>query len=141
MSEQQRVKETPTPRPRAHATWVDLMDDTVYREILVDVPPVRVPIQAPPSPEWSSGSLPVSPSSPAVPTLVATPVTTLAATISVGEDEFFKKKILHAESIRKGSELSIDTTEKASNAEKTQDGHNSGPRDILSSWCKGPSPE
>ncbi|GJX61656.1 hypothetical protein Tco_0294556 [Tanacetum coccineum] len=51
---------------------------------------------------------------------------------------FLQKKILHAESIRKGSELSIDTTAKASNAEKTQDGRNSGPRDILSSWCKGP---
>ncbi|GJS27199.1 hypothetical protein Tco_0487819 [Tanacetum coccineum] len=52
--QQQRVEETPTPRPRTL-----------------------------PSPEWSSGSLPVSPSSPSVPTPVASPVTTPAATIAV----------------------------------------------------------
>ncbi|GKF74173.1 hypothetical protein Tco_0220505, partial [Tanacetum coccineum] len=45
-------------------------------------PPAHVPIQTPPSPEWSSGSLPVSPLSPAFPTP--------AATIAVGEDEFFE---------------------------------------------------
>ncbi|GJV46334.1 hypothetical protein Tco_1430870 [Tanacetum coccineum] len=83
MSEQQRVEETPTPRPRVCATWVDPVDGTFYTDIPVDVPPVRVPIQTPPSPEWSSGSLPVSPSSPAIPTLVASPVTTPVATIAV----------------------------------------------------------
>ncbi|GJX19099.1 hypothetical protein Tco_0221776 [Tanacetum coccineum] len=63
---------------------------TVYTYIPVDVPPARVPVKTPPSPEWSSGSLPVSPSSLAVPTLVASLVTTLAATIAVGEDEFLE---------------------------------------------------
>ncbi|GKB99267.1 hypothetical protein Tco_0985404 [Tanacetum coccineum] len=48
----------------------------------------RTPIQTPPSPEWSSGSLLVSPSSPIVPTLVASSVTTPIATIAVGGDEF-----------------------------------------------------
>ncbi|GKD81261.1 hypothetical protein Tco_1348100 [Tanacetum coccineum] len=90
MSEHQRVEETPTPRPRVRATWVDHVDDTFYTDILVDVPPVRVPVQTPPSPEWSSVSLPVSPSSPVVPTLVASPVTTPVATISIGEDEFLE---------------------------------------------------
>ncbi|GKB33828.1 hypothetical protein Tco_0873229 [Tanacetum coccineum] len=71
MSELQRVEETPTPRPRVRATWVDPMDGTFYTDIPVDVPPVRAPIQTPPSPEWSSGSLPVSPLSPAIPTSVA----------------------------------------------------------------------
>ncbi|GKC89615.1 hypothetical protein Tco_1150264, partial [Tanacetum coccineum] len=85
-----RRQETPTPRPRVRATWVDPVDGIVYTDILVDVPPVRVPVQTPPSPEWSSGSLPVSPSSPAVPTLVASLVTTPAATIAVGEDEFLE---------------------------------------------------
>ncbi|GJZ84860.1 reverse transcriptase domain-containing protein [Tanacetum coccineum] len=61
MLEQQRLKETPTPKPRT-----------------------------PPSPDWSSGSLPVSPSSPAVPTPLASPVTTPAATITVGKDEFLE---------------------------------------------------
>nr|GEV70804.1 hypothetical protein [Tanacetum cinerariifolium] len=58
--------------------------------ISIYVPPVRVPVQAPPLPEWSSGSLPVSPSSSVVPTLVASPVTTPAATIPVDEDEFLE---------------------------------------------------
>ncbi|GJZ64914.1 hypothetical protein Tco_0621610 [Tanacetum coccineum] len=40
--------------------------------------------------KWSSGSLPVSPSSPAVPSPIASPVTTPAATIAVDEDEFLE---------------------------------------------------
>ncbi|GKB63700.1 hypothetical protein Tco_0919886 [Tanacetum coccineum] len=88
--EQQRVEETPTPRPRVRTTWVDPVDGTVYTDIPVDVPPARLPVQTPPSPEWSSGSLPVSPSSLTVPTLVASPVTTPAATIAVDEDEFLE---------------------------------------------------
>ncbi|GKD78779.1 hypothetical protein Tco_1341400, partial [Tanacetum coccineum] len=43
------------------------------------------------SPEWSSSSLPVSSSSPTVPTPVASPVTTPAATIAVDEDEFLEE--------------------------------------------------
>nr|GEX23279.1 hypothetical protein [Tanacetum cinerariifolium] len=82
--------ETPATRPSVHATWVDLVDGTVYTDILIDVPPIRVPVQTPPSPEWSFGSLPVSLSSPAVPTLVASPSTTPTATIAVGEDEFLE---------------------------------------------------
>ncbi|GKG25595.1 hypothetical protein Tco_0398741 [Tanacetum coccineum] len=65
MSEQQRVEETPTPRPRVRATWVDPMDDTVYTDILVDVPPV-------------------------LPTSIDSPVTTPAATIAVDDDEFLE---------------------------------------------------
>nr|GEU53456.1 hypothetical protein [Tanacetum cinerariifolium] len=81
--EQQRVEETLTPRPWVRATKVDPVDGTIYIDILVNVPLVRVPVQTPPSPEWSSSSLPVSPSSPAVPTLVASPETTLTTTIAV----------------------------------------------------------
>ncbi|GJS65445.1 hypothetical protein Tco_0680009 [Tanacetum coccineum] len=90
MSEQQRVEETPTPRPRVRITWVDPIDGKIYTDIPVDLPPARVPVQTPPSPDWSFGSLPVSPLSPAVPTPVASPVTTLAATIAVDEDEFLE---------------------------------------------------
>ncbi|GKC45123.1 hypothetical protein Tco_1062845, partial [Tanacetum coccineum] len=43
MSKHQRVEETPTPRPRVRTTWVDPVDDKVYTEFLVDVPPARVP--------------------------------------------------------------------------------------------------
>ncbi|GKD27956.1 hypothetical protein Tco_1234170 [Tanacetum coccineum] len=64
-------------------------DGRVYTDIPTYVPPVA-PVQTRPSPEWSSGSFLVSPSSPAVPTLVASPVTTSAATIAVDEDEFLE---------------------------------------------------
>ncbi|GJR81889.1 hypothetical protein Tco_0152674 [Tanacetum coccineum] len=90
MSEQQRVEETPTSRPQVYTTWVDLVDGTVYTDIPVDVPPACVPIQIPPSPKWSSVSLPVSPSFLAVPTPVASLVTTPAATMAVDEDEFLE---------------------------------------------------
>ncbi|GKC18463.1 hypothetical protein Tco_1020613 [Tanacetum coccineum] len=90
MSAQQRVEDTPTPRLWVCATWVDPVDGLVYADIPIDVPPVCVHVQTPPSSEWSFGSLPVSPSSLAVPTMVASPVTTLAANIAVGEDEFLE---------------------------------------------------
>nr|GEZ71894.1 hypothetical protein [Tanacetum cinerariifolium] len=57
---QQRVEETPIHRSRVRATWVDPMDGIFYIDILVDVPP--------------------DPS----------PVTTLEATIAIGEDEFLE---------------------------------------------------
>ncbi|GJT35062.1 hypothetical protein Tco_0925481 [Tanacetum coccineum] len=66
------------------------VDGTVYTDIPVDVPPSHVPVQTPPSPEWSSGSLLVLPLSPIVPTPVASPVTTLVATIAVGKDKFLE---------------------------------------------------
>ncbi|GJR39483.1 hypothetical protein Tco_1215167 [Tanacetum coccineum] len=64
-------------------------DGRVYTDILTYVPLVA-PVQTPPSPEWSLGSLPVSPSSLVVPSPIASLVATLAATISVDEDHFIK---------------------------------------------------
>ncbi|GJR27166.1 hypothetical protein Tco_1103398 [Tanacetum coccineum] len=52
-----------------------------YTNILTYVP-VAAPIKTPSSLEWSLGSLLVSPSSPVVPSPIASPVATLAATIS-----------------------------------------------------------
>nr|GFA32995.1 hypothetical protein [Tanacetum cinerariifolium] len=52
--------------------------------------PLGLRYETPPSSELSSGSLRVSPSSPVVPTLVASLATTLAATISVDEDQFLE---------------------------------------------------
>ncbi|GJU47647.1 hypothetical protein Tco_1204913 [Tanacetum coccineum] len=49
-----------------------------------------VPIQTSASLVWSSGSLPVSPASLTVQSPIASPVTTLAATIAVDEDEFLE---------------------------------------------------
>ncbi|GKD33712.1 hypothetical protein Tco_1249221 [Tanacetum coccineum] len=70
-------------------TWVDPEDDKVYTDILTYIP-LAAPIQTPPSPEWSSGSLPVSPSSLVVPSPIASLVTTPATTISVDEDQFLE---------------------------------------------------
>nr|GFC44155.1 hypothetical protein [Tanacetum cinerariifolium] len=70
-------------------TWVDPKDGRVYTDILTYVPPT-VHVQTSPSPEWLSGSLLVSQSSSVVLTMVASPVTTPAATIPVDEDEFLE---------------------------------------------------
>ncbi|GJS72194.1 hypothetical protein Tco_0705035 [Tanacetum coccineum] len=64
-------------------------DDRVYTNILTYAPLVA-PVQTSPSLEWSSGSLPVSPSSPVVPSPIASPVATPAATISVDDDQFLE---------------------------------------------------
>ncbi|GKE18590.1 hypothetical protein Tco_1426167, partial [Tanacetum coccineum] len=68
-------------------------DGRVYTDIPTYVPPAA-PVQTPPSPEWSSGSLPVSPSSIVVPSPIASLVTTPATTISVDEDQFLKRAAL-----------------------------------------------
>ncbi|GJV94149.1 hypothetical protein Tco_1541962 [Tanacetum coccineum] len=52
--------------------------------------PPAAHVQTPPSPEWSLGSLPVSPSSLVVPSPIASLVATPAATISVDEDQFLE---------------------------------------------------
>ncbi|GJY66967.1 hypothetical protein Tco_0469205, partial [Tanacetum coccineum] len=62
---------------------------TVYLDIEFE-PSSLASVQNPASPEWSSGSLPVSPASLTVPSPVASLVTTLAATIVVDDDEFIK---------------------------------------------------
>ncbi|GJW34696.1 hypothetical protein Tco_0057616 [Tanacetum coccineum] len=67
----------------------NLKDGRVYTDILTYVPLAAL-VQTPPSPEWSLGSLPVSPSSPVVPSPIASPVATLAATISVDKDQFIE---------------------------------------------------
>ncbi|GJX92209.1 hypothetical protein Tco_0345535 [Tanacetum coccineum] len=51
---------------------------------------VVAPVQTPPSPEWSSGSFPISPSSPVVPSPIASPVATPKTTISVDKDQFIE---------------------------------------------------
>ncbi|GJS96122.1 hypothetical protein Tco_0803090, partial [Tanacetum coccineum] len=70
-------------------SWVDPEDGRVYTDILTYIP-LAVPVQTPPSPEWSFGSLPVSPSSLVVPSPIASPVATPTTTISVDEDQFLE---------------------------------------------------
>ncbi|GKA65263.1 hypothetical protein Tco_0764970, partial [Tanacetum coccineum] len=64
-------------------------DGRVYTDIPTYTPPAA-PVQTSPSPERSSGSLPVSPSSPVVPSHIASPVATPATTISVDKDQFLE---------------------------------------------------
>ncbi|GKC17777.1 hypothetical protein Tco_1014559 [Tanacetum coccineum] len=70
-------------------TWVDPEDGRVYTNIPTYVPLI-VPVQTPPSPEWSLGSLLVSPSSSVVPSPIASPVANIATTISVDEDHILE---------------------------------------------------
>ncbi|GKD25732.1 hypothetical protein Tco_1231946 [Tanacetum coccineum] len=80
----------------------DPKDDIAYIHVPT-YPPPAPPVQTPPSPEWSSGSLPISPapfavpspiSSPmislTVPSPIASPVSTPTATIPVDEDRFIE---------------------------------------------------
>nr|GEY44370.1 hypothetical protein [Tanacetum cinerariifolium] len=65
----------------------DPKDDKVYTDIPTDVPPATHN-QTLSSHEWSSSSLPVSPSPPVVSSPIASPVTTPTSTISINEDQF-----------------------------------------------------
>ncbi|GKC46651.1 hypothetical protein Tco_1064373 [Tanacetum coccineum] len=79
-------------------TWTDSKDGMIYIDI-PDYPPPAPPVQTPPLPDWTPGSLPVSPSlldvpslvsSPMVPLTVSSPVTTSTATIPIDEDQFIE---------------------------------------------------
>ncbi|GKC58170.1 hypothetical protein Tco_1085768 [Tanacetum coccineum] len=60
------------------------------RELAIEEDRIPDTFETPPSSEWSSGSLPISPSSPIVPSPIASPVATLTATIAVDEDQFLE---------------------------------------------------
>nr|GFA90656.1 hypothetical protein [Tanacetum cinerariifolium] len=85
--EQEGVERTSAFRQPTLVTRVDHEDYKVYIDVPAYAPPA-VPVQTPPSPECSLGSLPVSPSSPLVLSPIASPVATSTATISVDEDQF-----------------------------------------------------
>ncbi|GJY28554.1 hypothetical protein Tco_0404321 [Tanacetum coccineum] len=70
-------------------TWADPEDGRFYTNILAYVP-LAAHVQTPPSPEWSSGSLPISPSSLVVPSPIASPMATPTTTISIDEDQFIE---------------------------------------------------
>ncbi|GJS61088.1 hypothetical protein Tco_0655872 [Tanacetum coccineum] len=57
-------------------TWKDLIDSIAYIDILA-YPPPAPPAQTSPSPEWSSGSLLVSPAPSAVPSPISSPMISL----------------------------------------------------------------
>nr|GEX42800.1 putative reverse transcriptase domain-containing protein [Tanacetum cinerariifolium] len=60
------------------------------RELVIGEAEMPSTFETPPSPEWSFGSFPISSSSSAVPTPVASPVITPSATITVDKDGFLE---------------------------------------------------
>ncbi|GKA91845.1 hypothetical protein Tco_0813770, partial [Tanacetum coccineum] len=95
-----------------HTTWTDPDKGMVYIDVPA-YPSLVPPVQTPPSPEWSSGSLPISPSlfivpspilSPMIPLTVPSPVATpataetegflteLGAQVGAVRDEIFSQR-------------------------------------------------
>ncbi|GKC80640.1 hypothetical protein Tco_1131414 [Tanacetum coccineum] len=81
----ERLKRVSSFRQPTLTIWTDPEDDMIYIDILDYSPPP--PVQTPPSPEWTSGSLSISPSpyddpspisSPMIPLAVPSPVATPA---------------------------------------------------------------
>ncbi|GJZ98412.1 hypothetical protein Tco_0670865 [Tanacetum coccineum] len=79
-------------------TWIDPEDGTVYIDVPT-YPPSSPPVQTPPSPDWTPGSLPISPShsdvpspvsSPLISLTIPSPVATPTASIPVDEDQFIE---------------------------------------------------
>nr|GEX05175.1 hypothetical protein [Tanacetum cinerariifolium] len=96
--ELEKSERVPAFRQPTLTTWTDLEDDMIYIDVPVYPPPVP-PVQTPPSPEWMSGSLPISPSlfvvpspvsSPMIPLTVPSPIATSTTTILVDEDQFIE---------------------------------------------------
>ncbi|GJT69232.1 hypothetical protein Tco_1028518 [Tanacetum coccineum] len=54
-------------------TWTDLEEGMIYIDI-PNYPPPAPPVQTPPSPEWTSGLLPISPSHSDVPSPISSPM-------------------------------------------------------------------
>ncbi|GKD26581.1 hypothetical protein Tco_1232795 [Tanacetum coccineum] len=75
----------------------DPEDGMIYIDI-PDYPPLAPPVQTPPSPEWTSGSLPISPSHSDVPSPISSPTVPLTvpspvATPAIVETEGFLTKL------------------------------------------------
>ncbi|GJY95028.1 hypothetical protein Tco_0511389 [Tanacetum coccineum] len=71
--ESERPERVPVFRHPTLTTWTDPKDGMIYIDI-PDYPPPTPPIQTPPSPEWTSGSLPISPSHFDVPSPISSPM-------------------------------------------------------------------
>ncbi|GKG35414.1 hypothetical protein Tco_0440568, partial [Tanacetum coccineum] len=87
MSEQQRVEETLTPRPRVRTTWVDPVDGTVFRLIYHQLVYL---FRHHPYPSGHPIPSQFHHHPPAVRTPVASLVTTPSTTIAVDKDEFLE---------------------------------------------------
>ncbi|GKE60351.1 hypothetical protein Tco_1510718, partial [Tanacetum coccineum] len=91
--ESERPERVSASRQPTLTTWTDLEDDMVYIDDPA-YPPPAPHVQTPPSPEWTSGSLPISPSPFVVPSPVSLPMISLTvpspvATAATAETEGF----------------------------------------------------
>ncbi|GJU09271.1 hypothetical protein Tco_1125701 [Tanacetum coccineum] len=71
--ESERPERVSASRQPALTTWTDSEDGMVHIDVLA-YPPPAPPVQTPPSPEWTSGLLPISPSFSFVPSPVSSPM-------------------------------------------------------------------
>ncbi|GJZ38929.1 hypothetical protein Tco_0585492, partial [Tanacetum coccineum] len=71
--ESERPERVSAFRQSTLTTWTDPEDGMVYIDVLT-YPPPAPPVQTPPSPEWTSGSLPISPSPSDVPLPISSPM-------------------------------------------------------------------
>ncbi|GKB40761.1 hypothetical protein Tco_0885703, partial [Tanacetum coccineum] len=76
--ESERPERVSASRQPTLTTWTDPEDGMVYIDVPT-YPPPAPPVQTPPSPEWTSGSLPISPSPSVVPSPVSSPMVPLTA--------------------------------------------------------------
>ncbi|GJY52892.1 hypothetical protein Tco_0444556 [Tanacetum coccineum] len=74
--ESERPERVSTSRQPILTTWTDPEDGMVYIDVPAYPPPVA-PVQTLPSPEWTSGSLHISPSPSIVPSPISSPMTPL----------------------------------------------------------------
>ncbi|GJR61023.1 hypothetical protein Tco_1503185, partial [Tanacetum coccineum] len=74
--ESERPERVSTSRQTTLTTWTYPEDGMVYIDVPT-YPPPTPPVQTPPSPEWTSGSLPIFPSPSIVPSPVSSPMISL----------------------------------------------------------------
>ncbi|GJY79723.1 hypothetical protein Tco_0485524 [Tanacetum coccineum] len=74
--ESKRPKRVSAFKQSTLTTWTDLKDGMIYIDI-PDYPPPTPPVQTPPSPKWTSSSLPISPSPSNDPSPISSPITPL----------------------------------------------------------------
>ncbi|GKD84015.1 hypothetical protein Tco_1350854 [Tanacetum coccineum] len=91
--ESERPERVSTSRQPTLTTWTDPEDGMAYINVPAYPPPAPL-VQTPPSPEWTSGLLPISPSPFDVPSLISSPMIPLTvpspvATLATAETEGF----------------------------------------------------
>ncbi|GJZ02837.1 reverse transcriptase domain-containing protein [Tanacetum coccineum] len=92
--ESERPERMSVSRQPTLTTWTDPEDGMVYIDIPT-YPPPAPPVQTPPSPEWMSGSLSISPSPSVVPSLVSSLMVPLTAPSPIASPATAKTAYTH----------------------------------------------